>query len=429
MARTYILLFSFCLVLLGPGCQRRKEAPVKAVAQPAAETAAAAPVAVEQENETIPVSDIGVGDPKYASRLLRGFLDGNPGWKWTAQTFAVALDPPEPPEGTVVNLDLTVPVELLSRVKSVTLTTRVNGVEIGKHQYTETGRFYLTQDVPVEALKRKPVEVEFSLDKVGQGSNGRPVGVIVVGVSLSPKEQRVLDQQTASRMARVGYREVLELRRQKMPAARQTELMKLFHELPVWENTWFQNVKIEKNPLDLWMMQQIVYEIQPDFVIETGTWRGGSALYWAHTLNGMGLVNSRVITVDIGDETATAAQNPLWKKYVTFIRGSSTDPKTVQRIADIVKGRRALVDLDSDHAMKHVLNEIHAYAPMVTKGSYLVVEDTHMDGVPTYPEFGPGPMAAVRSFLAEADGKNFVQDFKREAMIMTFNPGGWLLRK
>jgi cephalosporin hydroxylase len=79
--------------------------------------------------------------------------------------------------------------------------------------------------------------------------------------------------------------------------------------------------------------------------------------------------------------------------------------------------------------MGHVINELHAYAPMVSRGSYLVVEDTHMDGVPTAPDFGPGPMAAVRRFLEEDAGKAFTQDLTREAYIMTFNPGGWLLRK
>jgi cephalosporin hydroxylase len=89
---------------------------------------------------------------------------------------------------------------------------------------------------------------------------------------------------------------------------------------------------IEKNPLDLWMMQQIIYETQPEFVVETGTFKAGSALYWAYTLNGMGLDNSRVFTMDVQDITGTAATNPLWKKYVTFLKGSSTSPEGVNEI-------------------------------------------------------------------------------------------------
>jgi len=101
----------------------------------------------------------------------------------------------------------------------------------------------------------------------------------------------------------------------------------------------------------------------------------------------------------------------------------------VSKIAGLVKGRKTLVTLDSDHTMPHVLKELKTYAPLVSRGSYLVVEDTHMDGVPTAPEFGPGPMAAVMSFLHDGGSADFEPDLGREAYIMTFNPGGWLRRK
>lgn len=169
--------------------------------------------------------------------------------------------------------------------------------------------------------------------------------------------------------------------------------------------------------------------VQPDFVVETGTYRGGSALYWAHTLNGMGLTGSRVLTVDVQDLTATAAAHPLWKKYVTFLRGSSTAPEITGGIAKTVRGRKVVVALDSDHAMRHVADELKAYAPLVSPGSCLVVEDTHLDGVPTQPGGEPGPMAAVERFLAQGGSRDFERDAIREALILTFNPGGWLRRK
>jgi cephalosporin hydroxylase len=173
----------------------------------------------------------------------------------------------------------------------------------------------------------------------------------------------------------------------------------------------------------------IMYEVQPEFVVETGTFKGGSALYWAHTLNGMGLEKSQVLTCDLGDFTATAAQHPLWKKYVHFWKGSSTDPAIAGAIAKQVAGHRTIVTLDSDHSQAHVLDELRLYAPLVSRGSYLVAEDTHMDGVPTAPDSGPGPMAAVLEFLKTGGSKDFEQDLSREAFIMTFNPGGWLRRK
>jgi cephalosporin hydroxylase len=156
--------------------------------------------------------------------------------------------------------------------------------------------------------------------------------------------------------------------------------------------------------------------------VETGTWRGGSALYWAHTLNGAGLEKSRVITVDIQDQTKNAAAHPLWK-YVTFMKGSSTDPKIVAEITRLVQGTKGDRRVDSDHSMKHVLDELHAYSPMVSARSYVVVEDTHIDGIPTQPERGPGPLAAVQKFLAEDAGKAFRAGSDARGVHHDFQPG------
>jgi cephalosporin hydroxylase len=134
--------------------------------------------------------------------------------------------------------------------------------------------------------------------------------------------------------------------------------------------------------------------------------------------------------VDIQDLTGQgASSNPLWKQYVEFTQGSSTDPKIVDKFVKRTANARVIVNLDSDHSMHHVLNELRMYAPMVKAGGYIAVEDTHLDGVPTHPEQGPGPMAAVRQFLSEPAGTDFEQDSSREAMVMTSYPGGFLRRK
>jgi cephalosporin hydroxylase len=255
-------------------------------------------------------------------------------------------------------------------------------------------------------------------------------GLIVVSAGLKGYEQTAEFRGIETAKSRAEYEEILKQRDLQIPVEKQREIMRLFHDLTIWEHMQFLGVPIIKNPLDLWMLQQIAYEVQPDFVVETGTWYGGSALYWAHTLNGMGLENARVLTVDIQDLTTQgASSHALWKKYVEFSLGSSTDPKIVSKIAQRVKGSRVIVNLDSDHSMAHVLRELRMYAPLVSAGSYIAVEDTHIDGVPTNPGFGPGPLAAVRAFLAEGGSKDFEQDFTREAMVMTSYPGGWLRRK
>ena len=85
-----------------------------------------------------------------------------------------------------------------------------------------------------------------------------------------------------------------------------------------------------------------------------------------------------------------------------------------------------MVILDSDHTRDHVLRELELYAPLVTPGSYLVVEDTNINGHPVAPEFGPGPMEAVEAFLETTD--EFEVDRAREKLMLTFNPSGYLRR-
>jgi cephalosporin hydroxylase len=188
---------------------------------------------------------------------------------------------------------------------------------------------------------------------------------------------------------------------------------------------WFLGIPIQKNPCDLWMVQQIIYETKPDVIVETGTFRGGSALFFAHTLSGTGLHESKVLTVDIEDACREAATLPLWEKHVKFIQGSSTDPKVVEWFREQCQGKRVMVVLDSMHEKDHVLKELEMYSPLVTPGCYLIVEDSNSDGVPVFPG-SVGPTAAIQAFLPTPAGQQFTQDVSREAMVLTFNPGGWL---
>ena len=398
------VLSVFCLVLMGSGCTRLRHP------QPA-------------------VSEVLLADERHKDRILRGVYAGEGLWRWTAPSFAFALDPPPAAKATFLEMDFTVPQELMEKTPNVTLVAKVNGVEVARRNYRKADRYLLACKVPPEALKRRPAEVEFAVDRsVADPGKGQALGLIVVSVGLKEYQQTAEFRDAQLAQSHQAYENVLKRCDLEIPVEKQRELMKLFHSLPIWESLWFQNVRIIKNPLDLWMLQQIAYEIRPDFVIETGTWYGGAALYWAHTLNGMGLENARVLTVDIQDLTGQgASSNPLWKKYVEFSLGSSTDPAIVAKFAQRVKNSPVIVNLDSDHSMHHVLNELRAYAPMVSPGSYIAVEDTHLDGVPTHPEQGPGPMAAILQFLAE--NHEFEQDFSREAMVMTSYPGGWLRRK
>ena len=379
-------------------------------------------------NPAARVSEIPLGADAPPDRLLSGCYEPEESWRWTAPSFTLRLDPPETDGPVFVELDFTFPQEVAREQPSLVLTATVNGLDAGSREYRRPGRYLFSVQAPAGLPKDEPWEVTFETSGPVQ-LGGRPVGLIAVSAALRELEQSAGYKQQQLEKARAGYEELLRRRHARLPIEKQKELMRLFHDLGVWDHLWFQDVRIIKNPLDLWMMQQIIYEVQPDFVIETGAWYGGSALYWAFVLEGMGLTSSRVFTIDVNDHTAAARAHRLWKKYVRFFHGSSLDPAISGEIARLVRGKKVLVTLDSDHSMRHVLRELKTYAPLVSPGSYIVVEDTHYDAVPTRPEQGPGPMAAVQAFLASPEGAGFEQDLAREALILTFNPGGWLRRK
>jgi len=111
---------------------------------------------------------------------------------------------------------------------------------------------------------------------------------------------------------------------------------------------------------------------------------------------------------------------------ISYFRGSSIDPAIVTQVRDEVKDSRALVILESDHRLEHVYDEMLCYSPLVQVGDYLIVEDTNINGHPTFLEYGPGPMEAVNAFLSST--KDFVVDHRCERFLMTLNPRGYLRR-
>lgn len=188
-------------------------------------------------------------------------------------------------------------------------------------------------------------------------------------------------------------------------------------------NTWF-GIPTRQNPMDVWVHQEILTELKPDFVLDIGTFHGGTALIWAMILEHVH-PSGKVITVDIEDHTAAAKKWPLWEKRIQFLHGSSTDPKIVDQIRKQVAGKKVLAILDSNHSMKHVLDELKVYAPMIPVGSYVIVQDSNSGGNPVQHGF-KGPMAALQAFLKGND--EFISDKERERLIFTFCPSGYLKR-
>jgi cephalosporin hydroxylase len=177
-----------------------------------------------------------------------------------------------------------------------------------------------------------------------------------------------------------------------------------------------------KCPLDLWVYQEIITQQRPDFIIELGTRFGGSALFLASILDLIG--SGTVITIDVDD--TVAHRRPLHQRII-YKSASTTDPSTVRDIETMIPpGSRTLLILDSNHSRDHVLNEMRAYAHLVSLGGYMIVEDTNINGHPTYAEYGPGPFEAVEAFMAERN--DFVIDHGCERFLLTLNPNGYLKR-
>jgi len=185
-----------------------------------------------------------------------------------------------------------------------------------------------------------------------------------------------------------------------------------------WGKTFWLGIPTQKLPLDLWIYQEIIYDIKPEVIIETGTECGGSALFLASMCD---LVQKgRVMTVDIVHKEGRP-QHPR----IQYLLGSSTSKEIEEQVREAVRGASpVMVILDSDHHKDHVLKELNIFSKFVSPGSYLIVEDTDVNGHPVFAEYGPGPMEAVEEFLKTHD--SFAVDREREKLYLTFNPGGYL---
>jgi cephalosporin hydroxylase len=201
-------------------------------------------------------------------------------------------------------------------------------------------------------------------------------------------------------------------------------IVNLFHILyyhsyeRTWGNTFWLGIPVQKCPLDLWIYQEILYELKPDIIIECGTADGGSALFLASICDILN--NGRIITIDIEEK-----ENRPQHERITYLTGSSTSAEIVKQIQKFInKKDKVMVILDSDHSKEHVLNELKIYSNLVTTGSYLIVEDTNVNGHPAFPGHGPGPMEAVEEFLKA--NNDFIIDKNKEKFYLTFNPKGYL---
>jgi cephalosporin hydroxylase len=184
------------------------------------------------------------------------------------------------------------------------------------------------------------------------------------------------------------------------------------------EATWL-GAQALKNPLDLWVYQELIFELRPALIVETGTYRGGSALFLATMCDLLG--TGDVVSIDIESVREDYPRHPR----ITYLGGrSSTDSDVVEEVFARASGRPCLVVLDSDHSQAHVEAELAVYTPLVPVGGYVIVEDSNIGQIRK--DLLPGPLEAVESFLARTD--EFEIDRGREKFLITFNPSGYLRR-
>ena len=193
-----------------------------------------------------------------------------------------------------------------------------------------------------------------------------------------------------------------------------------------WNTTHWRGVRLLKCPLDLWVYHELIYDLKPDLIIETGTSRGGSALFLADMLDHTG--KGMVATVDIRDcKIPEDADRVTTHKRIKFLIGSSTSDEVIKEVRELAKDKKTvLVILDATHDKAHVLRELQLYAPLVTKGSYIIVEDTNFNGHPVIipNSLGEGPYEAVEEYM-KSDPTFTIDDYM-ERHFMTFNPRGYL---
>jgi cephalosporin hydroxylase len=198
----------------------------------------------------------------------------------------------------------------------------------------------------------------------------------------------------------------------------------LYHELrdQTLGRTRWLGVTVVKSPADLLVLQEIVAETRPNLIIETGVLAGGFTYYLATLFDLLG-IDGQVIGVDVD----LSPVNPYIANHprIELIEGSSTDPAVVETLRERARGRRVMVDLDSDHRAEHVERELRALAPLVTPSCYLVVEDTWFGRTVRFDQ-GRGPADALRAWLAE--DQPFEIDRWRERLLLTHNAGGYLRR-
>lgn len=197
--------------------------------------------------------------------------------------------------------------------------------------------------------------------------------------------------------------------------------------------TWMGRPIIQY-PQDMIAMQELIWKIKPDLIIETGIAHGGSIIYYASLLELIGNGEVLGIDIDIREHNKREIEEHPMHKRIHMLEGSSASEEMIEKVKPYTVGReKILVCLDSNHTHEHVFSELNFYAPFVTQGSYIVVFDTIVEDLPErylpgrYWAIGNNPKTAVREFLKHHDDFEIDESMDNKLLI-SVNPGGYLRR-
>ncbi|MGE8323459.1 MAG: cephalosporin hydroxylase family protein [Pseudomonas sp.] len=186
-------------------------------------------------------------------------------------------------------------------------------------------------------------------------------------------------------------------------------------------------------PQDMVAMQELIWKLKPDLIIECGIAHGGSIIYYASMMELVGHGEVLGIDRDIRPHNREAIEHHPMFKRIRMIEGSSIDPAVVEQVRMLAEGKKVIVVLDSNHTHEHVLAELRAYAPLVSQDSYCVVMDTVVEDMPAdaFPErpwgVGDNPRTAVWAYLKETE--DFVIDAEiHDKLLITVARDGYLRR-
>ncbi|MFC1952760.1 cephalosporin hydroxylase family protein [Chloroflexota bacterium] len=198
-----------------------------------------------------------------------------------------------------------------------------------------------------------------------------------------------------------------------------------------YEIDWL-GVPVIQTPEDLVLMQELIFRIKPDIIIETGIAHGGSLVYYASLMEILGKGKVVGIDIEIREHNRTVIEShPLYKR-IELIEQSSTSKEAIREVRKRVQeGSNVIVCLDSDHTRTHVLSELNLYQQFVKLGGYIVVFDTIISelvklGVDDKKYLDNSPREAIDEFLKE--NSNYQIDKQYNKLHVSTNPNGYLKR-